>query len=340
MIPIKPEGVTWTDEQWEAIYEDNKNIIVSAGAGSGKTAVLTERVIRKLKDGIFLLTTKEIDKNKNMPSMDVYTRRFGGIKNAYKMIGIDFDDFNDHRLKQCLIKEYLEMADRIGKTPTIYEYDKFGRIRSSRTVSKIFGGFNNFQKICGLELNPHNKKKYDQDVLINGLLTLYKELGRVPTQNDINNCGYIPSSCTYFSYFGGIKEALRLIGIKEEYTECGTKCLSRYEYLFARTLELKNIKFEKEVSYRKYIPNLKEWWRFDFEVIFNNDCYLVEIFGIENNIHYERKMCHKQKICLDNNIKLISITPEDILYKNYDQIYDMFIYKIRTLDDEIDEIFE
>ena len=32
MIPIKPSGVTWTDEQWEAIYEDNKNIIVSAGA--------------------------------------------------------------------------------------------------------------------------------------------------------------------------------------------------------------------------------------------------------------------------------------------------------------------
>ena len=52
MIPIKPEGVTWTDEQWEAIYQDNRNIIVSAGAGSGKTAVLTERVIRKLKDGV------------------------------------------------------------------------------------------------------------------------------------------------------------------------------------------------------------------------------------------------------------------------------------------------
>lgn len=52
MIPKKPSDVTWTDEQWEAIYEDNKNIIVSAGAGSGKTAVLTERVIRKLKDGV------------------------------------------------------------------------------------------------------------------------------------------------------------------------------------------------------------------------------------------------------------------------------------------------
>ncbi len=52
MIPVKPKDVTWTDEQWSAIYEDNKSIIVSAGAGSGKTAVLTERVIRKLKDGV------------------------------------------------------------------------------------------------------------------------------------------------------------------------------------------------------------------------------------------------------------------------------------------------
>ena len=52
MIPVKPKDVTWTSEQWEAIYEDGKDIIVSAGAGSGKTAVLTERVIRKLKDGV------------------------------------------------------------------------------------------------------------------------------------------------------------------------------------------------------------------------------------------------------------------------------------------------
>ena len=42
----------WTDEQLSAINEDGKNIIVSAGAGSGKTAVLSERVIRKLKNGV------------------------------------------------------------------------------------------------------------------------------------------------------------------------------------------------------------------------------------------------------------------------------------------------
>ena len=42
----------WTSEQLEAIDKDNTSIIVSAGAGSGKTAVLTERVIRKIKDGV------------------------------------------------------------------------------------------------------------------------------------------------------------------------------------------------------------------------------------------------------------------------------------------------
>lgn len=42
----------WTKEQMAAITLDGSNIIVSAGAGSGKTAVLSERVLRKVKDGV------------------------------------------------------------------------------------------------------------------------------------------------------------------------------------------------------------------------------------------------------------------------------------------------
>ena len=41
-----------TKEQQLAVDLEGSNIIVSAGAGSGKTAVLSERVIRKLKDGV------------------------------------------------------------------------------------------------------------------------------------------------------------------------------------------------------------------------------------------------------------------------------------------------
>ena len=41
----------WTNEQLDAINKSGTNIIVSAGAGSGKTAVLSERVLRILKEG-------------------------------------------------------------------------------------------------------------------------------------------------------------------------------------------------------------------------------------------------------------------------------------------------
>ena len=38
----------WTNEQKQAIYEKENNILVAAAAGSGKTAVLVERIINKV----------------------------------------------------------------------------------------------------------------------------------------------------------------------------------------------------------------------------------------------------------------------------------------------------
>lgn len=49
-IPSKPEGSTWTDEQWSAISLHGDNILVAAAAGSGKTAVLVERIIRRISN--------------------------------------------------------------------------------------------------------------------------------------------------------------------------------------------------------------------------------------------------------------------------------------------------
>lgn len=49
MIP-KPEGSYWSDDQWKAISLSGGDMLVAAAAGSGKTAVLVERIIRKLSD--------------------------------------------------------------------------------------------------------------------------------------------------------------------------------------------------------------------------------------------------------------------------------------------------
>ena len=48
-IPPKALNEMYTDSQWQAIYDQGTNLLVSASAGSGKTAVLVRRVIEKIK---------------------------------------------------------------------------------------------------------------------------------------------------------------------------------------------------------------------------------------------------------------------------------------------------
>lgn len=43
-------GVKWTEEQQKVISLRDRNILVSAAAGSGKTAVLVERILSKVTD--------------------------------------------------------------------------------------------------------------------------------------------------------------------------------------------------------------------------------------------------------------------------------------------------
>ena len=43
-------GTVWTAEQQKVIDLRNRNILVSAAAGSGKTAVLVERIIQRITD--------------------------------------------------------------------------------------------------------------------------------------------------------------------------------------------------------------------------------------------------------------------------------------------------
>ena len=52
MIPTKPHDVIWTDAQWQNIYAKGQDILVAAAAGSGKTAVLVERIIQHTRDDV------------------------------------------------------------------------------------------------------------------------------------------------------------------------------------------------------------------------------------------------------------------------------------------------
>ncbi|MGE5702019.1 MAG: UvrD-helicase domain-containing protein [Clostridia bacterium] len=49
-VDKKAKPSRWTDEQWQAIKLSGNNLLVAAAAGSGKTSVLVERIIRKMTD--------------------------------------------------------------------------------------------------------------------------------------------------------------------------------------------------------------------------------------------------------------------------------------------------
>ncbi|MEG2010579.1 MAG: UvrD-helicase domain-containing protein [Bacilli bacterium] len=125
MIPTKPDNVIWTDEQWTSIYLEGKNIIVSAGAGSGKTAVLTERIIQKLirgisiKDMIILTFTnaaafemKERVKKKIRKAVKTYPQLEKQIPLVEQAIITTFDSFS-----LSIVKKYhylLGIPNNIG----------------------------------------------------------------------------------------------------------------------------------------------------------------------------------------------------------------------------------
>ena len=88
----------WTKEQKQAIYEKGNNILVAAAAGSGKTAVLVERMIHKIID-------EKIDINKvlvvtftNAAASEMRERILEAI---YKEL--DKDPNNKHLQKQITL---------------------------------------------------------------------------------------------------------------------------------------------------------------------------------------------------------------------------------------------
>ncbi len=62
--------VSWTPSQNDAIYESGKQLLVAAGAGSGKTSVLTERILQKILSGAdvleFLVVTFTVESAEDM----------------------------------------------------------------------------------------------------------------------------------------------------------------------------------------------------------------------------------------------------------------------------------
>lgn len=98
----KPKGTIYTDEQWQAISGRGGNILVSASAGSGKTQVLTSRVMDHLLHGLnineLLIVTFT-----NAAAREMKERIQKGINQA-------LDETTDPQLTQHLLRQNAKMG--------------------------------------------------------------------------------------------------------------------------------------------------------------------------------------------------------------------------------------
>lgn len=111
---------SWTKEQLDAINKENTNIIVSAGAGSGKTAVLTARVIRKLEtvdiNKLLILTFTKEAANEMKERIRKAIKKNENLKKQLDIIDSAYiTTFDSYSLS--LVKRYhylLNLSPKIG----------------------------------------------------------------------------------------------------------------------------------------------------------------------------------------------------------------------------------
>ncbi len=158
----------WTKEQEEAIVKSGSNIIVSAGAGSGKTAVLTERIVKKLENKIpvssFLVLTftnaaaremkerirKKVIENSeisfladeidtaNITTFDAYS--FKLVKKYYYKLGISpnlsiADSLYIREKKREIIEEILSKMYEENNS-TLYEFLNLYKAKDDKFLSE------------------------------------------------------------------------------------------------------------------------------------------------------------------------------------------------------------
>lgn len=286
----------------------------------------------KHKTSHLLLTIKDINNNPDMPCASVYSTRLSGIKNAYKLIGVDYDKYNHNATKNHIFNQYLKLSKKLKRTPKandLKKYSKKGEIATYNTFIRFFGSLYTLQSEANLKHNKNNCPPKSVEILLKELETLCKKIGRVPMVQDIDNDEQTSSYGAYLYNLGGLTNALLKIGYTRtqlknkniHITPNGTVCYSRLEYLFSRVLENYNVYFKKEIKYRDHIKDLKKSYRFDFMINLNNKIIFVEIFGITGVQDYYKKTKEKIKLCKDNNLNLIEVYPNLLWSSKQEEVY-------------------
>lgn len=257
MIPIKPSDAIWTDEQWNAIYDKGHNIIVSAGAGSGKTAVLSERVIENLKSGmsikeVLLLTftkaaslemkTRIRNKIKKNPSL---SKELSLIDEAYITT---FDSF-----ALSIVKKYHYI---LNISPNVSIIDgSLIRIKKKEILTNIFDKYYENRNEKFLKLISDFCIKDDKEIF-DSVLSIYSKIDLKYNKNEYLD-NYINEYFNIDRINNDIKDYEKLLMSKFEELDYLIEDMSYYidsDYITNLKLSVSNLMHSK--TYDEIVSNL------------------------------------------------------------------------------------
>lgn len=257
MIPIKPSDAIWTDEQWNAIYDKGHNIIVSAGAGSGKTAVLSERVIENLKSGmsikeVLLLTftkaaslemkTRIRNKIKKNPSL---SKELSLIDEAYITT---FDSF-----ALSIVKKYHYI---LNISPNVSIIDgSLIRIKKKKILTNIFDKYYENRNEKFLKLISDFCIKDDKEIF-DSILSIYSKIDLKYNKNEYLD-NYINEYFDIDRINNDIKDYEKLLMSKFEELDYLIEDMSYYtdsDYITNLRLSVSNLMSSK--TYDEIVSNL------------------------------------------------------------------------------------
>ena len=187
----------WTTEQLQAISERNRNILVSAGAGSGKTAVMVERATRLiLEDRVpvsrMLIVTftnaaaAEMRERLRQALKERLVEAVGdpGLAGEQEWIRKQLDDLHNaqistfHSFAQRVIKEFFYLTDLEPGTRVIDEAE--AEVLKEEALEELFDseyeeGRDDFRTF----LDSYSREKNDNEAR-DLILSLYRKLEAVP----------------------------------------------------------------------------------------------------------------------------------------------------------------
>jgi hypothetical protein len=108
-------------------------------------------------------------------------------------------------------------ADELGRFPKKREINEDDRLPSSETYRKYYGNLPQLAVAIGFPACQGKKRRaYDHDELLTKIGQLAKELGRMPTVEEIDKSSDLPCASTVLRYFGSILRLGKMLGFSSK----------------------------------------------------------------------------------------------------------------------------